>query len=624
MKKFSFMLMSVLIAITSLAQNTYLQSKRIDYSSKTKHISGVQIGKQAVFTDEMPAKANLVSESFEGTTFPPTGWTKIDGTATATNQWKRDNLSPNTGSYGARVEYSPGTQNEWLITPSVNLTALNAPVLEFWWNMSYYWGQSPNNNYDFKVKVSTNGGTSWTTVWTEDSAGNFDNFVYYKKEISLAAYQTATNFKVAFQYIGADGADLYLDDIKIGELPVNRLEYAKVWAGQSNYYYDDVKLWSGYSRIPYGQKLIAGFGADLKNTGSGTQNNLKFYAKELTTNTLANSNALSLGMFTNDTLEVDSLIRFENTGNYKIMMYATSDSINQFIYPDTFNVNVNKTPITVGTNTVNLGVYSRDNNYYDGWGTWGGYESGTAKPFQFANAYEINQNTYASSIEVVLSGLTKPNTMIKTSLYRGWDWDSKVLVAESDYHTISAAEIPANTGSNPVAINLFFNNNETPLLEKDSVYFATVQGFGGNDTVYIAIGSQIPQPVVTSFVYDYSSNSWKWSDVEKDPKMIRLKVVDQPVHVGIAEAESMNPNLYQNTPNPASTTTKISYDLKKQSKVVIEVFDLMGKKIAEYNQGSQSKGFHSLEIDLTKLTPGTHFYSLKTEDYQKTRKMIIW
>ncbi len=407
-------------------------------------------------------------------------------------------------------------------------------------------------------------------------------------------------------------------------MPANRLEFAKIWAGTSNYYYDEVKLWSGYSKIPYGQKLVAGLGADLKNTGSGTQNNLKFIAKELTTNTLGTSPTVSLGMFANDTLEVDSLIRFENVGNYKMMMYATSDSINQLIYADTFNVNVNKTPITMGTNTVNLGVYSRDNNYYDGWGTWGGTETGGTKPFQFANAYEINQTTYASSIEVVLSGLTKPNTLIKAALYRGWDWDSKVLVAESDYHTIVASEIPANTGANPVAINLFFNNNETPILDKDSVYFATVQGFGGSDTVYIAIGSQIPQPIITSLVYDYTTNSWKWSDVDKDPKMIRLKVVDQPVHVGIADAELLQPKLYQNTPNPANKTTRISYDLKKQEKVSIEIFDLMGKKIADYNLGNQSSGFHSLDIDLTKLTPGTYFYSLKTNDYQKCRKMIIW
>lgn len=631
MRKFTFMLITILFAVTVSAQQNYLESKRIDQTSKTKYIGGQFIGKTSVLTDVINTKADLFYESFEGTIFPPTGWTKIDGTTVALNQWKRDGLSPNTGSWGARVEYSVNTQNEWLITPTVDLTTLNVPVLEFWWNMSYYWGVDPNDNYDFRIKVSTNGGTTWTTIWTEDSAGSFESFKYLKKEISLVPYQTSTTFKVAFQYQGADGADLYIDDIRIGELPENRMEFASIWAGYSNYnnYFNDMPIrdWSGYSRIPFGQKLVVGMAADIKNTGSATQNNVTFRAKELTTNSESASPNTNLLMFTNDTLQIDSLITFENTGNYKLALYATSDSINTLAYIDTFDVDVNKTPITVGANTVNMGVYSRDNNFYDGWGSWGGVEAGSTKPFQFANLYEITEPTYASSIEVVLSGMTKPgpNTMIKTILYRGWNWDSKYIVAESDYHVILASEIPSTLDVlNPVSINLFFANNETPLLQKDSVYFATVQGFGGTDTVYIAIGGQIPQPSVTSFVYDYSTNSWKWSDVEKDPKMIRLKVVDQPIFIGINEVSLNQPKLYQNSPNPANSYTKIAYDLKKQENVAIDIFDLMGKKILSYKMGSQSAGFHSIDVDLSKLTPGTYFYSLKTNDYQKTLKMIIW
>ncbi len=625
MKKIIIMLFILLLYLNSTAQNAYLESKKLNQYSKTKHISGQFIGKTDIFNDQNGSKSDLLNESFEAVSFPPAGWTKINNNANTTYQWKRDNLSPNTGIWGARIEYSVSNQNEWLISPSVNLSLLNTPVLEFWWNMSYYWGVSPNNNYDFKIKVSVNGGSSWTTVWTEDSAGSFENFKYYKKEISLLPYQNASDFKVAFQYIGADGADLYIDDIKIGELPANRLEFSKIWAGYSNYL-SPIENWSGYSKIPYGQKFRVGLAADIKNTGSNTQNNTKFIAKELLTNSITNSLPKNLSMFSNDTLEIDSLTTLENIGNYKIAMYATSDSVLKLNHRDTFNINVNRTALTIGSNTVYTGTYSRDNNFYDGWGSWGGSESGSTKPFQFANLYEFNQNAYASSIEVVLSGLTKANSspLIKTLLYRGWDWDNKTLIAESDYHTISANEIPSATSNNPVAINLFFANNETPLLEKDSAYFAAVQGFGGSDTVYIAIGSNIPQPSVTSFVYDYTSNSWKWSDVDKDPKMIRLKVVDQPIFIGIDEFNFNQPKLYQNTPNPAKESTKISFEIKKSENVLIEIFDLTGKKISSYNLGKQSTGFHSLNINLSGITPGTYFYSLKTTDYQKTLKMIIW
>ena len=50
--------------------------------------------------------------------------------------------------------------------------------------------------------------------------------------------------------------------------------------------------------------------------------------------------------------------------------------------------------------------------------------------------------------------------------------------------------------------------------------------------------------------------------------------------------------LNQNYPNPFNPSTIIPYDLSKDSKVKIEIFDLMGRNIKVLFEGNQSAGNH--------------------------------
>ena len=63
------------------------------------------------------ATAPRLSEGFEGTTFPPKGWTALH--ISGTKEWKRSTDNNPIGTACARVDYeNPGHEN-WLITPSM-------------------------------------------------------------------------------------------------------------------------------------------------------------------------------------------------------------------------------------------------------------------------------------------------------------------------------------------------------------------------------------------------------------------------------------------------------------------------------------------------------------------------
>jgi type IX secretion system substrate protein len=159
----------------------------------------------------------IFSENFEGGTFPPTGWTTQD--LNANDNWMLYEDTPITGDYSASVEYDEalGQQDEWLISPVIDLSTATAAFLEFNVSLSYYWSIDPNDNYDVVAKVSPDGGTTWVDVWSEADAGVFDNFTPFLASVDISSYIGNANVKIAFQYIGSDGAQWVLDDIVIAE-----------------------------------------------------------------------------------------------------------------------------------------------------------------------------------------------------------------------------------------------------------------------------------------------------------------------------------------------------------------------------------------------------------------------
>ncbi|MFT6128052.1 MAG: hypothetical protein ACJAVA_002550 [Flavobacteriaceae bacterium] len=156
-----------------------------------------------------------LSEGFESGTAFPDDWVLTQTNTTET--WEITSLTANTGSNSATVSYSLDAQDETLTSPSINLSSATNPRLMFSWNMSYYWSVDPNNNYDFIVSVDD--GTNTTQVFSEADAGVFTNYIWYEKTIDLSAYAGQSDVKIIFNYSGADGASLNIDDILIEETP---------------------------------------------------------------------------------------------------------------------------------------------------------------------------------------------------------------------------------------------------------------------------------------------------------------------------------------------------------------------------------------------------------------------
>jgi len=94
------------------------------------------------------------------------------------------------------------------------------------------------------------------------------------------------------------------------------------------------------------------------------------------------------------------------------------------------------------------------------------------------------------------------------------------------------------------------------------------------------------------------------------------------------ENNSEIPNIYslsQNYPNPVNPTTTITYTIPagEQHAVSLQVFDILGRKIATLVNGYKSAGTYKVHFDATNLPSGIYYYKLIAGNFVETKKMML-
>ena len=87
-------------------------------------------------------------------------------------------------------------------------------------------------------------------------------------------------------------------------------------------------------------------------------------------------------------------------------------------------------------------------------------------------------------------------------------------------------------------------------------------------------------------------------------------------------------SLSQNYPNPFNPFTKITYNIPSLQgnhvfNVSLKVYDLMGKEIRTLVNQKQSAGTYEINFDGSNYASGIYFYTLTTDYYKETKKMIL-
>lgn len=101
--------------------------------------------------------------------------------------------------------------------------------------------------------------------------------------------------------------------------------------------------------------------------------------------------------------------------------------------------------------------------------------------------------------------------------------------------------------------------------------------------------------------------------VEADTDTINNVMIEMGMGTNVEPEESQQPSafiLHQNYPNPFNPSTTVPFDLKTPERVQIQVYNLFGQRINEYDLGLKTAGTHSAELTLENRASGTYFVKL--------------
>jgi len=171
------------------------------------------------------------------------------------------------------------------------------------------------------------------------------------------------------------------------------------------------------------------------------------------------------------------------------------------------------------------------------------------------------------------------------------------------------------------------------MTEKNSDKFTVERKTVGSN--WETIGS------VKAAVLSNSPKQYSYSDnkLQSGKYQYRLKMIDNDgtfEYSKIIEAEisiPMNFELSQNYPNPFNPSTKIDYNLPFDSKVTLEIYNVMGEKVGQLVNQDQSAGYFSVEFNSSSLgksiSSGIYFYRITAldrvtgKDYSAIKKLIL-
>ena len=161
-----------------------------------------------------------LNESFEGTTFPPIGWTKKGGNSTNGETWARGLSSlyvqvGHSGQAGALSESwfwtADVTPNNWLITPQI--TIQSGDSIEFWVKPSST--VKPAEHFEVKISTSNTDTIAFTSTIYAHTFTTAEGVGFNRLAFSLSQF-SGQNIYVAFIHNKCNGQDmLFLDDVKI-------------------------------------------------------------------------------------------------------------------------------------------------------------------------------------------------------------------------------------------------------------------------------------------------------------------------------------------------------------------------------------------------------------------------
>jgi len=184
---------------------------------------------------------------------------------------------------------------------------------------------------------------------------------------------------------------------------------------------------------------------------------------------------------------------------------------------------------------------------------------------------------------------------------------------------------PDNGASWTAASQGLTNYSFTSLAVSGPNVFAGTHNYGGvflttnGGALWAAINSGLgPSPSVWSLVVSganifagVDATVWRRSLSE----VTAVEPMSAPVPVKCV--------VYQNAPNPFNRSTAIAFALPQAMHVTIDVYSLLGERVASVLSEDLPAGTYRTNWDATNIASGVYLYRLQAGSFRETRKLVV-
>ncbi len=132
--------------------------------------------------------------------------------------------------------------------------------------------------------------------------------------------------------------------------------------------------------------------------------------------------------------------------------------------------------------------------------------------------------------------------------------------------------------------------------------------------------------VAVVLTYPGDTCTWKgniWLD------NLTVNGVGFPAELGNIVTGVSNPNvvkvfrLYNNYPNPFNPSTMIKYDIPTQTKVVMQVYDILGRQVETLVNEVKTPGSYEVQFNASRCASGVYFVRMVAGSYVRAEKMLL-
>jgi len=172
-----------------------------------------------------------------------------------------------------------------------------------------------------------------------------------------------------------------------------------------------------------------------------------------------------------------------------------------------------------------------------------------------------------------------------------------------------------------------YNNNQT------DVYLAVSKN-GGETFRNFKISESPFTPSKGRFMGDYNNISAVngiirpiWTRMDSGLTSIWTALINSELILEVADTPSSPyPSEFEIIsiyPNPFNPITTVEYSLASSSPVIINIYDILGRKVDTIFYQHMDAGFHTLQWNASRIPSGIYFIQMLAGDFRQTRKVIV-